>query len=157
MPRKGPAPKRPVIVDPVYGSPVVSQLVSKILLRGKKTVAQHIVYTALEGTREKTGGTEPVQTLKKALDNIRPAVEVRSRRVGGATYQVPVEVKPGRANTLALRWLVGYSRARREKTMAERLMNEILDASNGLGASVKKREDTHKMAEANRAFAHYRW
>jgi len=141
----------------VYSSPVVSQLVSKILLRGKKTVAQHIVYTALEGTREKTGGTEPVQTLKKALDNIRPAVEVRSRRVGGATYQVPVEVKPGRANTLALRWLVGYSRARREKTMAERLMNEILDASNGLGASVKKREDTHKMAEANRAFAHYRW
>jgi len=157
MPRKGPAPKRPVIVDPVYGSPVVSQLVSKILLRGKKTVAQHIVYTALEGTREKTGGTEPVLTLKKALDNIRPAVEVRSRRVGGATYQVPVEVKPGRANTLALRWLVGYSRERREKTMAERLMNEILDASNGLGASVKKREDTHKMAEANRAFAHYRW
>ncbi|MCL2782963.1 MAG: 30S ribosomal protein S7 [Propionibacteriaceae bacterium] len=157
MPRKGPAPKRPVVVDPVYGSPVVSQLVSKILLRGKKTVAQHIVYTALEGTRDKTGGIEPVQTLKKALDNIRPAVEVRSRRVGGATYQVPVEVKPGRANTLALRWLVGYSRARREKTMAERLMNEILDASNGLGASVKKREDTHKMAEANRAFAHYRW
>jgi len=146
-----------VVVDPVYGSPVVSQLVSKILLRGKKTVAQHIVYTALEGTRDKTGGIEPVQTLKKALDNIRPAVEVRSRRVGGATYQVPVEVKPGRANTLALRWLVGYSRARREKTMAERLMNEILDASNGLGASVKKREDTHKMAEANRAFAHYRW
>jgi small subunit ribosomal protein S7 len=157
MPRKGPAPKRPVVVDPVYGSVLVSQLVSKILLNGKKTVAQHIVYTALEGTREKTGGTEPVLTLKKALDNIRPAVEVRSRRVGGATYQVPVEVKPGRANTLALRWLVGYSRARREKTMAERLMNEILDASNGLGASVKKREDTHKMAEANRAFAHYRW
>ena len=157
MPRKGPAPKRPVVVDPVYASPVVSQLVSKILLCGKKTVAQHIVYTALEGTREKTGGIEPVQTLKKALDNIRPAVEVRSRRVGGATYQVPVEVKPNRANTLALRWLVGYSRARREKTMSERLMNEILDASNGLGASVKKREDTHKMAEANRAFAHYRW
>jgi small subunit ribosomal protein S7 len=156
MPRKGPAPKRPVIVDPVYGSPVVSQLVSKILLDGKKTVAQHIVYSALEGTREKTG-IEPVATLKKALDNIRPAVEVKSRRVGGATYQVPVEVKPGRANTLALRWLVGFSRIRREKTMAERLMNEILDASNGLGASVKKREDTHKMAEANRAFAHYRW
>ena len=157
MPRKGPAAKRPVVVDPVYGSPVVSQLVSKILLRGKKTVAQNIVYTALEGTRDKTGGTEPVQTLKKALDNIRPTVEVRSRRVGGATYQVPVEVKAGRANTLALRWLVGYSRARREKTMSERLMNEILDASNGLGASVKKREDTHKMAEANRAFAYYRW
>lgn len=156
MPRKGPAPKRPVIVDPVYGSPLVSQLVSKILLDGKKTVAQSIVYLALEGTREKTG-VDPVQTLKKALDNVRPTVEVRSRRVGGATYQVPVEVKPGRANTLAMRWLVGYARDRREKSMSERLMNEILDASNGLGASVKKREDTHKMAEANRAFAHYRW
>ena len=156
MPRKGPAPKRPIVVDPVYGSPLVSQLVSKILLDGKKTVAQSIVYTALEGTREKTG-VDPVQTLKKALDNVRPSVEVRSRRVGGATYQVPVEVKPSRANTLAMRWLVGYARARREKTMSERLMNEILDASNGLGASVKKREDTHKMAEANRAFAHYRW
>ena len=156
MPRKGPAPKRPVVVDPVYGSPLVSQLVSKILLDGKKTVAQSIVYTALEGTREKTG-VDPVQTLKKALDNVRPAVEVRSRRVGGATYQVPVEVKPARSNTLAMRGLVGYARDRREKTMSERLMNEILDASNGLGASVKKREDTHKMAEANRAFAHYRW
>ena len=156
MPRKGPAPKRPVIVDPVYGSPLVSQLVSKILYSGKKTVAQSIVYTALEGTREKTG-VDPVQTLKKALDNVRPSVEVRSRRVGGATYQVPVEVKPSRANTLAMRWLVGYARDRSEKTMSERLLNEILDASNGLGASVKKREDTHKMAEANRAFAHYRW
>jgi len=156
MPRKGPAPKRPIVVDPVYGSPLVSQLVSKILLDGKKTVAQSIVYGALEGTKAKTG-VDPVQTLKKALDNIRPAVEVKSRRVGGATYQVPVEVKPARATTLAMRWLVGYSRARREKTMTERLMNELLDASNGLGASVKKREDTHKMAEANRAFAHYRW
>ncbi len=156
MPRKGPAPKRPIVVDPVYGSPLVSQLVSKILLDGKKTVAQNIVYGALEGTRAKTG-IDPVQTLKKALDNIRPAVEVKSRRVGGATYQVPVEVKPARATTLAMRWLVGYSRQRREKTMTERLMNELLDASNGLGASVKKREDTHKMAEANRAFAHYRW
>jgi small subunit ribosomal protein S7 len=156
MPRKGPAQKRPVIADPVYGSVAVSQLVSKILLDGKKTVAQHIVYTALEGTLAKTG-VDPVQTLKKALDNIRPQVEVRSRRVGGATYQVPVDVKPARANTLALRWLVSFSRARREKTMAERLQNEILDASNGLGNSVKRREDTHKMAEANRAFAHYRW
>ena len=156
MPRKGPAPKRPVVIDPVYGSPLVSQLVSKILLDGKKTVAQSIVYSALEGTREKTG-VDPVQTLKKALDNVRPAVEVRSRRVGGATYQVPVEVKPARANTLAMRWLVGFARDRREKTMAERLMNELLDAANGLGASVKKREDTHRMAEANRAFAHYRW
>ncbi len=156
MPRKGPAPKRPVVVDPVYGSPLVSQLVSKILLDGKKTTAQSIVYDALEGTRTKTG-VDPVQTLKKALDNIRPALEVKSRRVGGATYQVPIEVKPARANTLALRWLVTFSRQRREKTMTERLMNELLDASNGLGASVKRREDTHKMAEANRAFAHYRW
>ncbi|GAA1388662.1 30S ribosomal protein S7 [Luteococcus peritonei] len=156
MPRKGPAPKRPVMVDPVYGSPLVSQLVSKILLDGKKTTAQDIVYTALEGTREKTG-VDPVQTLKRALDNIKPSLEVKSRRVGGATYQVPIEVKPARATTLSMRWLVSFSRARREKTMAERLMNEILDASNGLGASVKKREDTHKMAEANKAFAHYRW
>jgi len=144
------------MVDPVYGSPLVSQLVSKILLDGKKTIAQDIVYSALEGTREKTG-VDPVQTLKRALDNIKPSLEVKSRRVGGATYQVPIEVKPSRATTLSMRWLVGYSRARREKTMAERLMNEILDASNGLGAAVKKREDTHKMAEANKAFAHYRW
>ena len=156
MPRKGPAPKRPLIADPVYGSPVVSQLVSKILWNGKKTVAQNIVYTAMEGTRTKTG-VDPVQTLKRALDNVRPSLEVKSRRVGGATYQVPVEVKPARATTLAMRWLVGFSRQRREKTMAERLMNEILDASNGLGAAVKRREDTHKMAEANKAFAHYRW
>ena len=156
MPRKGPAPKRPVIADPVYGSPLVSQLVSKILLDGKKSVAQSIVYDALEGTRAKTG-VDPVITLKKALDNVKPSIEVKSRRVGGATYQVPIEVKPGRQTTLALRWLVSFSRARREKTMTERLMNEILDASNGLGASVKRREDTHKMAEANRAFAHYRW
>lgn len=156
MPRKGPAPKRPVIADPVYGSPLVTQLVSKILLDGKKTVAQSIVYNALEGTRVKTG-VDPVQTLKKALDNVKPSIEVKSRRVGGATYQVPIEVKPARQNTLAMRWLVSFSRARREKTMTERLMNEILDASNGLGSSVKRREDTHKMAEANRAFAHYRW
>ena len=156
MPRKGPAPKRPIVVDPVYGSPLVSQLVSKILLDGKKTTAQSIVYGALEGTRTKSG-VDPVQTLKKALDNIRPAVEVKSRRVGGATYQVPIEVKPARSTTLAMRWLVTFSRQRREKTMTERLMNELMDASNGLGASVKKREDTHKMAEANRAFAHYRW
>jgi len=156
MPRKGPAGRRPIIVDPVYGSPLVSQLVSKVLLDGKKTIAQSIVYGALEGTREKTG-VDPVQTLKKALDNIRPALEVKSRRVGGATYQVPVEVKPARATTLAMRWLIMFSRQRREKTMTLRLMNELLDASNGLGASVKRREDTHKMAEANRAFAHYRW
>ena len=156
MPRKGPAAKRPVDVDPVYGSPVVSQLVSKVLQDGKKQVAQRIVYKAMEGAREKTG-TDPVVTLKRALDNVRPSIEVKSRRVGGATYQVPIEVKPGRSNTLALRWLVGYAQARREKTMTERLMNEILDASNGLGAAVKRREDTHKMAESNKAFAHYRW
>jgi len=156
MPRKGPAPKRPIIVDPVYSSPVVTQLVNKILLDGKKSTAERIVYGALEGCREKTGN-DPVITLKRALDNVRPTLEVKSRRVGGATYQVPIEVKATRAHTLALRWLVSYSRARREKTMTDRLMNEILDASNGLGASVKKREDTHKMAEANKAFAHYRW
>ncbi|CAM2848104.1 30S ribosomal protein S7 [Skermania piniformis] len=156
MPRKGPAPKRPLVNDPVYGSPLVTQLVNKILLDGKKSTAERIVYGALEQAREKTG-TDPVVTLKRALDNVKPALEVKSRRVGGATYQVPVEVRPGRANTLALRWLVSFSRQRREKTMVERLANELLDASNGLGASVKRREDTHKMADANRAFAHYRW
>jgi small subunit ribosomal protein S7 len=156
MPRKGPAPRRPLVIDPVYNSPLVTQLVNKILSRGKRSVAEKIVYGALEGTRDKTG-TEPVVTLKRALDNVKPTIEVKSRRVGGATYQVPVEVKPGRSTTLALRWLVGYSKARREKTMTERLTNELLDASNGLGASVKRREDTHKMAESNKAFAHYRW
>jgi small subunit ribosomal protein S7 len=156
MPRKGPAPKRPVIIDPVYNSPLVTKLISKILVDGKKQIAQNIVYSALEGTRAKTG-TDPVITLKRALDNVKPSIEVKSRRVGGATYQVPIEVKADRSTTLALRWLTSYSRARREKTMSERLMNEILDASNGLGASVKRREDTHKMAEANKAFAHYRW
>jgi small subunit ribosomal protein S7 len=156
MPRKGPASKRPVVIDPVFASPVVTQLVNKILLDGKRSVAERIVYGALEGCRDKTS-TDPVATLNRALDNNRPTLEVRSRRVGGATYQVPVEVRTGRSTTLALRWLVSYSRQRREKTMTERLMNEILDASNGLGASVKKREDTHKMAESNKAFAHYRW
>ncbi len=156
MPRKGPAPKRPIIVDPVYNSPVVTSLINKVLLHGKKSTAERIVYGALEGCREKSGG-DPVITLKRALDNVRPTLEVKSRRVGGATYQVPVEVKASRATTLALRWLVSYSKNRREKTMTERLMNELLDASNGLGASVKRREDTHKMAESNKAFAHYRW
>ena len=156
MPRKGPAPKRPLDVDPVYGSQVVTQLVSKVLKDGKKQTAQRIVYGAMEGLREKSGN-DPVITLKRALENVKPTLEVRSRRVGGATYQVPVEVKPGRSTALALRWLVGYSKARREKTMTERLQNEILDASNGLGAAVKRREDTHKMAESNKAFAHYRW
>ena len=134
----------------------MTQLVNKVLMDGKRSIAQSIVYGALEGCREKTG-SDPVVTLKRALDNVKPALEVKSRRVGGATYQVPIEVKPGRSTTLALRWVVGYSKARREKTMTERLMNELLDASNGLGASVKRREDTHKMAESNKAFAHYRW
>ncbi|MGH8775129.1 MAG: 30S ribosomal protein S7 [Jiangellaceae bacterium] len=156
MPRKGPAQKRPIVVDPVYDSPLVTQLVNKVLTDGKKSVAESIVHGALEGAREKTG-TDPVVTLKRALDNVKPTLEVKSRRVGGATYQVPVEVRANRSTTLALRWLVSYSRARREKTMTERLMNELLDASNGLGASVKRREDTHKMAESNKAFAHYRW
>ena len=156
MPRKGPAPKRPLVVDPVYGSPLVTQLVNKVLVDGKKSTAERIVYGALEGAREKTG-QDPVIALKRALDNVKPTLEVKSRRVGGATYQVPVEVRGPRQTTLALRWLVSYAQARREKTMAERLMNEILDASNGLGAAVKRREDMHKMAESNKAFAHYRW
>ena len=156
MPRKGPAPRRDLMPDPIYRQLLVTQIVNKVLMRGKRSVAERIVYGALEGCRAKTDA-DPVITLKRALDNVKPAMEVKSRRVGGATYQVPIEVKPNRSTTLALRWLVGYSRQRREKTMTERLMNEILDASNGLGAAVKKREDTHKMAESNKAFAHYRW
>ena len=156
MPRKGPPPRHLVVPDPVYNSQLVTSLVNKVLLRGKRSLAQSIVYDAMEGCRNKTG-TDPVITLKRALDNVKPTLEVKSRRVGGATYQVPVEVKASRSTTLALRWLVGYARQRREKTMTERLMNELLDASNGLGASVKRREDTHKMAESNKAFAHYRW
>ena len=156
MPRKGPIAKSPVVADPVYNSPVVTAFINRVLLHGKRSTAESIVYNALEGTREKTQ-VDPLITLKRALDNIKPAVEVRSRRVGGATYQVPVEVKASRSTTLALRWLIDYSRSRREKSMAERLTNELIDASNGLGAAVKRREDTHKMAEANKAFAHYRW
>ncbi|MFD6951113.1 30S ribosomal protein S7 [Nocardiopsis sp. TSRI0078] len=156
MPRKGPAPKRQLITDPVYGSPLVTALINKVLLDGKRSIAQSVVYDALEGAREKTG-QDPLVVLKRALDNVKPALEVRSRRVGGATYQVPVEVRASRSTTLALRWLVSFARKRREKTMTERLMNELVDASNGLGAAVKKREDTHKMAESNKAFAHYRW
>jgi small subunit ribosomal protein S7 len=140
----------------VYRSVLVTQVVNKILSRGKRTLAEHIVYSALDTVRDRTN-TEPVSTLKKAVENARPELEVKSRRVGGATYQVPVEVRPRRATTLAIRWLVGYSRQRREKTMAERLAHEILDAANGVGASVKRREDMHKMAESNKAFAHYRW
>jgi len=156
MPRKGAAPRRELVPDPVHGSVLVTQIVNKVLLDGKKTTAERIVYSALDIVAEKTGG-DPVATLKRGIDNIKPQLEVRSRRVGGATYQVPVEVRPRRATTLSVRWLVGYARDRRERTMAERLANEILDASNGIGASVKRREDLHKMAESNKAFAHYRW
>ena len=156
MPRKGPAPKRPLVNDPVYGSQLVTQLVNKILMQGKKSLAERIVYAALEQARDKTG-TDPVITLKRALDNTRPELEVRSRRVGGATYQVPVEVPPRRARTLAVRWLVTYSRQRREKTMAQRLAHELLDATQQQGNAFKRKDDIYRMAQANKAFAHYRW
>ena len=156
MPRKGPAPRRELLPDPIYRSVLVTQIVNKVLQSGKRSTAERIVYDALDIIEEKTGA-DPVTTMKRAVDNVKPQLEVRSRRVGGATYQVPVEVRPRRANTLAIRWLVGYSRQRRERTMAERLANEMLDASNGVGASAKRREDLHKMAESNKAFAHYRW
>jgi len=156
MPRNGPAPRRDLLPDPVYRSVLVTQVVNKVLSRGKRTLAEQIVYGALEQVQEKAG-SDPVAVLKRAVENTRPELEVKSRRVGGATYQVPVEVRPRRATTLAIRWLVGYSRQRREKTMAERLAAELLDASNGIGAAVKRREDMHKMAESNKAFAHYRW
>jgi small subunit ribosomal protein S7 len=145
-----------VTPDPVYQNQLVTQLINKVLLHGKKTVAERTVYKALEVISERTAN-DPVITLKKAVENVRPQLEVKSRRVGGASYQVPIEVKPSRGTTLALRWLVNYSRARRENSMAERLVAEIMDAANGAGASVKRREDMHKMAEANKAFAHYRW
>ena len=156
MSRKGPAKKRVIEPDPIYKSTTVAQLINKVLKDGKKSVAETIVYTALDKVGKKSD-QEALGVLKRALDNIRPTLEVRSRRVGGATYQVPVEVRPARANTLSLRWLTGYARLRKEKSMSDRLANEILDASNGLGMAVKNREDSHKMAEANRAFAHYRW
>ena len=156
MPRKGPAPRRELMPDPIYRSVVVTQLVNKVLQRGKRSTAERIVYEALTMIEAKTG-TEPIATLKRAVDNVKPQLEVRSRRVGGATYQVPVEVRPRRANTLAIRWIVGYSRQRRERTMAERLANELMDAANGVGASIKRREDLYKMAESTKAFAHYRW
>ena len=156
MSRKGPAKKRTIEPDPIYKSTTVAQLINKVLKDGKKSVAETIVYTALEKVGKKSD-QEALGVLKRALDNVRPTLEVRSRRGGGATYQVPVEVRPARANTLSLRWLTNYARLRKEKSMSDRLANEILDASNGLGMAVKKREDTHKMAEANRAFAHYRW
>ena len=156
MPRKGPAVKREIQPDPIYQNPLVTQLINKILLSGKKSGSELIVYKSLEIISERTAN-DPVITLKKAVENVRPLLEVKSRRVGGATYQVPVEVRPQRGTTLALRWMVNFSRQRREHSMAERLTAEIMDASNGQGSSVKRREDMHKMAEANKAFAHYRW
>ena len=156
MSRKGPATRREMSPDPVYRSLLVTQLVNKAMLHGKKSTAESIVYEAMKAIEVKTG-TEPLSTLKRAIDNVKPPLEVRSRRVGGATYQVPVEVRPRRATTLSIRWVVEYARGRREKTMAECLAAEILDASNGLGVSMKKRDDMQKMAESNKAFAHYRW
>jgi small subunit ribosomal protein S7 len=156
MPRKGPAAKRLIEPDPIYQNALVTQLINKVLRGGKKALSERIVYRALEVISERTAG-DPVVSLKRAVENARPMLEVRSRRVGGASYQVPVEVRPHRGTTLALRWLVNYARARREHTMAERLVGEIMDASNGQGSAVKRKEDMHKMAEANKAFAHYRW
>ena len=156
MPRKGPISRREVQPDPVYGSVLVTQLVNKVLERGKRGTAEHIVYAALDRVKERTGNDQ-VSGLKKAIDNIKPQLEVRSRRVGGATYQVPVEVPSRRATTLALRWLVQNSRTRKEKSMADRLAAELIDAVNNSGTSVKRKEDLHKMAESNKAFAHYRW
>ena len=156
MSRRHRADKREINPDPKFGDLVVSKFMNNLMYEGKKSVAESIVYGALDSVEAKAK-SDPLAVFKQALENVAPSVEVRSRRVGGATYQVPVEVRASRSTTLALRWLITYSRQRREKTMTERLMNELLDASNGLGASVKKREDTHKMAEANKAFAHYRW
>jgi small subunit ribosomal protein S7 len=156
VPRKGNTPKREVLPDPVYGNIVVSKLINSIMLDGKKSTAQKIVYGAFDQIKEKTG-EDPLDVFNKAMENIMPELEVKARRVGGANYQVPIEVRPARRQTLGLRWLTQYTRARSERTMAERLAKEIMDAANGTGASVKKKEDTHKMAEANKAFAHFRW
>jgi small subunit ribosomal protein S7 len=156
MPRRGPAGKREVQPDPIYQNPLVTQLINKLMVDGKKSLAERIVYRSLERISERTQG-DPVVILKKAVENTRPLLEVRSRRVGGATYQVPVEVRPHRGTTLALRWLVTYSRQRRGRDMVDRLVGEIMDASQGQGSAVKRREDLHKMADANKAFAHYRW
>ena len=159
MSRRAAAPSRTILPDPKFNSEMLAKFMNVVMHSGKKSAAEQILYGAIERIGERTGrrGPEAIELLSQALDNVKPVVEVKSRRVGGATYQVPVEVRASRSTTLALRWLVTYARARREKTMTERLMNELLDASNGLGASVKRREDTHKMAESNKAFAHYRW
>ena len=156
MPRKGHIPKREVMVDPIYKDKVVTKLINQLMYDGKKGVAQSIVYGAFDIMKERTG-EDPLETFNKAMNNIMPVLDVKARRVGGATYQVPIEVRPERRQTLGLRWLVNYSRKRGEKTMRERLAKELMDAANNVGASVKKREDTHKMAEANKAFAHFRW
>ena len=156
VPRRGNVPKREVLPDPIYNSVLVTKLVNSIMLDGKKGVAQKVVYDAFETIKEKTG-KEPMEVFETAMENIMPSLEIKARRVGGATYQVPMEVRPARRQTLGLRWLTNYSRARSEKNMADRLAGEIMDAANNTGSAVKKREDTHKMAEANKAFAHYRW
>ena len=156
MPRKGPVSKRDVLPDPIYNSKLVTKLINKMMIDGKRGTSQKILYAAFDIVSERTG-KEPMEVFDQALKNIMPVLEVRARRVGGANYQVPVEVRPDRRTTLGLRWLVNYARLRGEKTMEERLANEIMDAANNTGASVKKREDTHKMAEANKSFAHYRW
>ena len=156
MPRRGNVPKREVLPDPLYNSILVTKLVNSIMLDGKKGVAQKVVYGAFEIVKEKTD-KDPMEVFNAAIENIMPSLETKSRRVGGSTYQVPMEVRPERRQTLGLRWLTGYARKRSEKTMKERLAGELMDAANGVGGAVKKREDTHKMAEANRAFAHYRW
>ena len=156
MPRRGNVPKREILPDPMYNSVLVTKLVNSIMLDGKKGVAQKVVYGAFDIVKEKTGN-DPLEVFNQAMENIMPSLEVKSRRVGGATYQVPMDVRPARRQTLGLRWLTNYSRARGERTMAERLASEIMDAANNTGSSVKKREDTHKMAEANKAFAHFRW
>ena len=156
MPRKGPVPRRDVLPDPVYNSKIVTRFINKVMLSGKKGVAEKVVYDAFENIRTKTG-KDPLEVFDTALKNVMPVLEVRARRVGGANYQVPVEVRAERRLTLGIRWIVNYARLRGEKTMKERLANELMDAANNMGASIKKKEDTHKMAEANKAFAHYRW
>ena len=156
MPRKGPAPRRPLVADPIHHSALVTQIVNKVMLSGKRSLAERIVYDAMELISARTG-EESLSTVKRAVDNVRPPLEVKSRRVGGATYQVPMEVRQPRANTLAIRWIVDFARARREKTMSECLAAELMDAANGLGAAMKRRDDIQKMAESNKAFAHYRW
>ena len=158
MPRKGPAPRRELVADPIYKSVLVTQLINKVMLHGKRNVAEKIVYDAMDIVQGRLDQDEQaIDTVKRAIDNVKPPLEVRSRRVGGATYQVPVEVRPRRATTLAIRWVVDFARQRREKTMAECLANELMDASNGLGAAMKRRDDIQKMADSNKAFAHYRW